>query len=869
LEKLSKIKAKAVIDTNQHWRAFYGTERPCMADLLVDKTTEKIPQWYAGKHSKSKLVKDAYEATDFFPELDKEGRWLRFTAAAIRDSMGNLVGAVETLEDVTESKKMEEMLQESESKYRTIFDTNASATMIIEEDTTISLINTEFEKLTGYSKKEVEGKKSWTEFMVKDDLARTQEYHTLRRIDPNAAPRNYECRVVRGDGRIRNAFATIAMIPGTQKSLASILDITERKQAEAILRESEEKYRSLASTEDAMYLVDRDCRYLFMNERLLSRFGVTLDKIIGRPYGEFHSEESTKEFVEKVEEVFETGASTQHEQRSERDGSYFLRTFSPVKDKDGRATVAVTVVSKDITDRKRAEEALGKSEERYRRLVESVTDYIYSVKIEDGRSVATTHGPACVIVTGYTAEEYEADPDLWFRMVYPADREAVTGQTHRILSGENLPPLEHRIIHKDGSIHWVRNTPVLFHDSEGRLVAYDGAVTDITVRKYAEEQLHQSKTMLRTVFDGISDPLIMLGRDHVVKMLNKAAKDYFKLNNYSDAIGKPCFNAFFGKSSPCEGCEYPLSAMKGYVGTFERKGRMDPDKLEQVVVYPVKDEMGGQGATIVRISDISEARLMQRQIMQSEKLASLGLLVSGIAHEINNPNSFIVFNIPILREYTENLLPIVDEYAKNHPDFELFNMSYKEFRKDIFKLLDNLEHGAQRISATVSGLKRFAKGRDKEGRRRVDMRQVIEQGVAICHSEIKEMIKSFEIDIDPGLSPIFTDPEAVEQILINLLINAAQASDKEDSWIRLRVASGNKQPDDCVIEVSDNGCGMGEKVKKKIFDPFFTTKATLGTGLGLYVCNFLVAGLGGRIEVKSEPGKGSTFRVILHNVKQH
>ncbi|HYA13462.1 MAG TPA: PAS domain S-box protein [Syntrophales bacterium] len=867
LENLSKMKAKAMIGTNQHWRAFYGTERPCLADLLLDDATEKIPQWYTTKYSKSKLVKDAYEATDFFPELGKGGKWLRFTAAAIKDSVGNLVGAVETFEDITESKKMGEMLQESETKYRTIFETTASAIMIVEEDTTISLSNTAFEKLTGYSKNEVEGKKSWAELVVKDDLARMQEYHRLRRIDPDAAPRNYEFRFIHRDGKIRDAFATIAMIPGTKKSLISILDITDRKHAEETLRESEEKYRSLASTEDSMYLVDRDCRYLFMNEGHLSRFGMTLDKVVGRSYSEFHSKKYTKEFTKKVEHVFETGTSIQHENKSERDGRYFLRTFSPVKDKDGRATVAVTVVSKDITDRKAAEEALAKSEERYRRLVESVTDYIYSVKIEDGHSVATTHGPACITVTGYTAEEYDADPDLWFQMVYPDDREAVIKQTHCILSGENPPPIDHRIIHKDGSIRWVRNTSVLFHDSEGRLVGYDGMVSDITVRKYAMEQLRQSKDMLRMVFDGISDPLIMLDKNHVVKMLNRAARDYYKLNNYRDAIGKPCFNAFFGESGPCEGCEYPLSAMKGYVGTFERKGRMDPDRLEQVVVYPVKDEAGGPDATIVRISDITESRLMQRQIMQSEKLASLGLLVSGIAHEINNPNSFIVFNIPILREYTENLLPIIDEYAENHPDFELFGMPYQEFRKDIFKLLDNIEHGSHRITNTVSRLKGFARRRDRQGRYKVDLKQVVEQGVDICRSEIKKTVRSFEVDIPENLPQIFTDPEALEQILINLLINAAQASDKEDSWIRLSVLSVDRYPHHHVIEVSDNGCGMDEKIKEKIFDPFFTTKASVGTGLGLYVCNTVVAELGGRIEVESKPGQGSTFRVILNNVE--
>jgi len=110
LEELSRIRAAEVIGTREHWRAFYRSGRPCMADLIVDEALETVPDWYSGKYSKSRLLEEAYEATDFFPELGDEGRWLRFTAAAIRSSAGDLMGAVETLEDVTESKRAEEEL---------------------------------------------------------------------------------------------------------------------------------------------------------------------------------------------------------------------------------------------------------------------------------------------------------------------------------------------------------------------------------------------------------------------------------------------------------------------------------------------------------------------------------------------------------------------------------------------------------------------------------------------------------------------------------------------------------------------------------------------------------------------------------------
>jgi PAS domain S-box-containing protein len=152
--------------------------------------------------------------------------------------------------------------------------------------------------------------------------------------------------------------------------------------------------------------------------------------------------------------------------------------------------------AEDHAERRRAERALLESEKRYRRLVESVTNYIYTVQVEAGRPVSTTHGPGCVSVTGYTAEEYHADPHLWYSMIHAEDRCMVEKQVRKILLGEDAPPLEHRIIHKDGSVRWIRNTIVPKFDDRGRLAAYDGLVVDITARKQAEETIKRYNSEL-------------------------------------------------------------------------------------------------------------------------------------------------------------------------------------------------------------------------------------------------------------------------------------------------------------------------------------------------------------------------------------
>jgi signal transduction histidine kinase len=215
------------------------------------------------------------------------------------------------------------------------------------------------------------------------------------------------------------------------------------------------------------------------------------------------------------------------------------------------------------------------------------------------------------------------------------------------------------------------------------------------------------------------------------------------------------------------------------------------------------------------------------------------------------------------------MIPIIDEYAVEHPEFELCNLTYPEFRQDIFKLIVNIENGSGRISTFVSNLRKFSQIKYKKSLIWVNLKDVIESVHSICHSKIKSSVKSFVKNIPENLPKIYTEPYALEQILLNLLINAAQAADKHDSWIKLNVTVNNGEQEHIGIEVSDNGCGIDGETQLKIFDPFFTTKSQAeGTGLGLYVCHTLVERLKGRIEVESDPGKGSVFRLILPAKKQ-
>jgi phosphoserine phosphatase RsbU/P len=157
------------------------------------------------------------------------------------------------------------------------------------------------------------------------------------------------------------------------------------------------------------------------------------------------------------------------------------------------------------------EEALRQSEQRYKKLLESVTDYIYSVQIDRGHACTTSHGVGCIAVTGYTPEDFASDPFLWYRMVHEDDRQTVIEQTARVLAGGDVPPLEHRIRHRDGSIRWIRNTMVVRRDEFGRPISYDGLIVDVTERRRAAEALRDSEALYHSLVETI--PINMFRKD--------------------------------------------------------------------------------------------------------------------------------------------------------------------------------------------------------------------------------------------------------------------------------------------------------------------------------------------------------------------
>ena len=387
------------------------------------------------------------------------------------------------------------------------------------------------------------------------------------------------------------------------------------------------------------------------------------------------------------------------------------------------------------------------------------------------------------------------------------------------------------------------------------------------LQRLTEEQnvhLCESRNMLQSVLDAISDPLILVDEELDILLSNREA--FFRFRNahrlnHREVCLREQLNRLYGTTLTDS---IRFSVRDASPSKYRAEVEQGDFKLEEISVFPIRERSEAQRASVLRIRDVTDEKRTERKLFQEEKLQSLELLLTGLLHEINNPSNFILFNIPILRDYLQQLLLMVDEQDGQRPGFAFDGMDYKEFKEDLLRLVATLESGARRIDETVSRLQKVSRERGIERKCILKPGELIEKALSICQGQIKKTVRTIDIGIEENLSPVVSDSGALEQILIAILLNAAQAADKEDSTIRLRASTGKTWRDRLIIEINDNGCGMDKKTQERIFEPFFTTKKYgAGIGMGLYRSRNLVEDLGGTIAVESSPGEGSNFRIVI------
>jgi PAS domain S-box-containing protein len=509
----------------------------------------------------------------------------------------------------------------------------------------------------------------------------------------------------------------------------------------------------------------------------------------------------------------------------------------------------------ESAERKRVEEALRESEKRYKLLLGSVTDYIYTVQVQGGRSVATVHGPGCAAVTGYAPEEYAADPGLWYRMVYEPDRPAVTTQAVAILAGEAASPLEHRILHRDGSVHWVRNTPVPHYDQQGHLVAYDGLISDITARKQAEQELQISEARFRTLTEDAPTAISMSRRGRVV-YANPTYLRMFGFERAEELNNRPTIELFAPQCRD-EVMERANRRAQGLPVPREYESiGLRADGSEFPMLVAVITMQFAEGPALVGfITDLTgpkqvaeERRRLEEQLRQAQKLESIGRLAGGVAHDFNN------------------LLTVINGYAQ----LLLRDLKAGDPLRDS---LEEIHSAGERAAGLTRQLLAFSR-RQVLSPRVLDLNRVVSEMQPMLARLLGEDVE-LRVELHAGAATICADPHQLEQVVMNLTVNARDSM-PDGGKLRIETAvvewgegQARSHPDArvgryVVLAVSDTGVGMDEETRNRIFEPFFTTKGIgKGTGLGLSMVQGIVAQSGGYIDVYSEEGQGTTFKIYL------
>jgi len=494
-------------------------------------------------------------------------------------------------------------------------------------------------------------------------------------------------------------------------------------------------------------------------------------------------------------------------------------------------------------------DALRASEERYRRLLSSVTDYVYTVTVQSGQPTGTIHGPGCVAVTGYTPEEYASDPLLWHRMVHAADKQAVTAQAARLLAGGQAEALEHRIIHRDGTVRWVRNTPVPRFDVGGQVVAYDGLIADITARKLAELALREGEEKYRKLVEASSDAIFLETLDGQVLDCNVSACRMF---GYDKA---EMLRLSVGDLVPDEVREVlpdVVAAVQAVGGVFieslnlRNGGEVFPCEVNTQLVV-----VGGEPRVIVFVRDLSEH---QRRDAEIERLAEelkrrnveletangeLEAFASMVSHDLRSPLVVIDGFLRVLLE---------DEHAQL-PD-------------ELVRTLRLMRRSSSRMQELIDALLDFS---------RLVLQPLKKQpvNVGLLVQQVWEELIPVEagrkLRLEVGDAPVCeADPSLLRQVLANLLGNALK-------FTRTQPAAtiqfgGLARHDELVYFVRDNGVGFEAASASGLFDLFTRlqhSESFEGSGVGLAIVRRIVERHGGRVWAEPRAGEGATFLFAL------
>lgn len=712
------------------------------------------------------------------------------------------------------------------------------------QDGTILHGNRQAEIISGYQRGDLIGKSFLDLNLIDpDQMGRAVEMLRRNAGGKSTGPDQYE--IIRKDGsRVCVEISATPVMEDEHYVVVGVMrDITERQRAAEALRRSEERLNmAVEGTNLGLWDWNVKTGETVFNERWANIAGYTLEELAPVSIDTWTSlahPDDLKKSDELMEKHF-TGERDYYEcevRMKHKKGEWVWvldRGRVVERDADGQP-LRVTGIHLDINERKRAEEALRRSEANL-----SASQRIAGIGSWERDLVtdASIWSAELFNITGYDPAKPPPSLDEYLEKVHPEDRSLLLNANDRVIENGRVDTFEFRSNPDLGPVRYFLANVERINDAEGCPTALVGTQQDITVRKQAEEAVRQSEEKLRITLNSIPEGVVVTDLEGAIVQVNEAAVRMHGYDNPQELTGRNA-NEFITKEDLPNAVENYKNVLETGVSSpveyvFRRKdGVTFPAQLSSAVIR----DPGGQPVGFVTISeDISGRKQMEEKLIMTDRLASVGELASGIAHELNNPLTSVIGFSQLLLE--------------------------REVPQEIRDDLSLMHNEAQRAAQVVKNLLTFAR-KHVYSKQPVNINDIINKVLQLRAYEHK--VNNIEVvtRLAPDLPEISADYFQLQQVFLNIVVNAEFFMIETHRGGRLEIDT-EVAGDMIRASFTDDGPGIPRDVIPHLFDPFYTTKEVgKGTGLGLSICHGIVTGHGGRIYVESEPGDGATFVVEL------
>lgn len=629
-------------------------------------------------------------------------------------------------------------------------------------------------------------------------------------------------------------------------AIVNSIDVLGQKTAREALLESEDKFRDLAEKSLAGIYLIQDGVFRYGNPRFAEIFGYSIEELIGRMGPQDVVAPSDWPVVrDNIEKRVSGKISSIHYEfkgETKRGDIIHIECYGSRTTYKGRPAVIGTLL--DITERERAEELLRQAEEKYRGIFENAVEGIFQITPQ-GQFIVVN--PALVRMLGYESwDELRLDHTYVRYQLYVDQRRRL--EFMRILEEKGLAlGFECQLQRKDRTRIWVSMNARAVRDSEGTTLYYEGTSQDITEQKKAEDELRRLNTFNEAIIDNAPVAIFTLDRNGVFSSVNPALAAL-------SGLGKEAERKLMGFNW----LKNPYTVKSGLAKYIRRGLRGEAFQLWDFpyMTYsgnrnlfmdfkgvPLKGKRGIEGLLCI-IEETTDRVKTRAKLMQETRMAAIGRLAAGIAHELNNPLATLVAH----SELASNCLKTYEKSRRKIVKLEELKTYLNVIESQVFR--------CKNVTTDILSLPW------KEGLEitEIDVNLLLDAMFDLC--EQKKLNGSIRRDFARSLPPVRGDTSALRQVFMNLVGNALDAVDgRMDAKITITTRLNNGQVH---VAIEDNGIGIPETIIEKIFEPFFTTKESKkGIGLGLALCHEFLKQMGGTIRVESKPGLGTTFLVGL------